>query len=73
MVIASDSESTYVGAEKQVQTQIKDPSQWLHGFRLVLLSGASVAAVFLIALDQTIVGTAMPKITDEFQGLADVS
>ncbi|KAB5546816.1 putative efflux pump antibiotic resistance protein [Coniochaeta sp. 2T2.1] len=73
MVIASDSESTYVGGEKPVQTQIEDPDQWPHGFKLVLLSGASIAAVFLIALDQTIVGTAIPKITDEFQGLADVS
>ncbi|KAK5460830.1 hypothetical protein LTS15_002893 [Exophiala xenobiotica] len=44
-----------------------------HGLKLVLLASASVCAVFLIALDQTIVGTAIPKITDEFHGLDDVS
>ncbi|KAF2151523.1 MFS general substrate transporter [Myriangium duriaei CBS 260.36] len=44
-----------------------------HGVKLVLLAGASIVAVFLIALDQTIVGTAIPKITDEFHSLGDVS
>ncbi|KXX75974.1 putative HC-toxin efflux carrier TOXA [Madurella mycetomatis] len=46
------------------------------GMRLVLLAGASIMGVFLISLDQarqTIVGTAVPKITDEFGGLSDVS
>ncbi|KAF2790137.1 MFS general substrate transporter [Melanomma pulvis-pyrius CBS 109.77] len=50
-----------------------DSDQYPHGLRLVLLTGASVVAVFLIALDQTIVGTAIPKITDDFHGLNDVS
>ncbi|KAI0883134.1 MFS gliotoxin efflux transporter glia [Annulohypoxylon maeteangense] len=43
------------------------------GLRLVLLAGASIMGVFLISLDQTIVGTAVPKITSEFGGLNDVS
>ncbi|GAM91548.1 hypothetical protein ANO11243_096000 [Dothideomycetidae sp. 11243] len=47
--------------------------QYPHGMKLILLAGASVVSVFLIALDQTIVGTAIPKITDEFHSLNDVS
>ncbi|RFU35724.1 hypothetical protein B7463_g572, partial [Scytalidium lignicola] len=47
--------------------------QYPHGLKLVLLAGASLVGVFLISLDQTIVGTAIPKITDEFHGLNDVS
>ncbi|KIW96646.1 uncharacterized protein Z519_02037 [Cladophialophora bantiana CBS 173.52] len=57
--------------EKSVQSISDD--QYPHGLKLVLVAGASVIAVFLIALDQTIVGTAIPKITDEFHGLRDVS
>ncbi|CAK7224358.1 hypothetical protein SEUCBS140593_005547 [Sporothrix eucalyptigena] len=44
-----------------------------HGLQLAVLVSAALVAVFLIALDQTIVGTAIPKITDEFHGLKDVS
>ncbi|CAM1504942.1 Fc.00g025330.m01.CDS01 [Cosmosporella sp. VM-42] len=47
--------------------------EYPHGMKLFLLAGSSMVAVFLIALDQTIVGTAIPKITDEFHGLNDVS
>ncbi|KAI0172762.1 MFS gliotoxin efflux transporter glia [Hypoxylon sp. FL1284] len=47
--------------------------QYPHGLRLFLLAGASIMGVFLISLDQTIVGTAIPKITSEFGGLSDVS
>ncbi|KIN08976.1 hypothetical protein OIDMADRAFT_37925 [Oidiodendron maius Zn] len=66
---AGDSDSA--GPEKPVQGMTDD--QYPHGLKLVLLAGASIVAVFLIALDQTIVGTAIPKITDEFHGLSDVS
>ena len=53
LAVASDAESTYVGPEKPVQVhQVDDPDQCPHGFKLFLLSGASIAAVFLIALDQ---------------------
>ncbi|KAJ5171275.1 Major facilitator superfamily domain general substrate transporter [Penicillium coprophilum] len=43
------------------------------GLTLWLLVGSVMMSVFLIALDQTIVGTAIPKITDEFHGLSEVS
>ncbi|KAL5116714.1 hypothetical protein ACEQ8H_005326 [Pleosporales sp. CAS-2024a] len=43
------------------------------GLKFTILASSALVAVFLIALDQTIVGTAIPKITDEFHGLNDVS
>jgi EmrB/QacA subfamily drug resistance transporter len=43
------------------------------GRRLVPVIVALVCTVFLVALDMTIVGTAIPKITDEFDGLNQVS
>jgi MFS family permease len=43
------------------------------GSRLVPIVLALVCSVFLVALDLTIVGTAIPKITDEFDGLNMVS
>ncbi|ORY56621.1 major facilitator superfamily domain-containing protein [Pseudomassariella vexata] len=45
------------------------------GFRLYMVVVALVLSIFLVSLDmlRTIVATAIPKITDEFHGLADVS
>uniref|UniRef100_A0A093V816 Putative HC-toxin efflux carrier TOXA n=1 Tax=Talaromyces marneffei PM1 TaxID=1077442 RepID=A0A093V816_TALMA len=54
-------------------TKPLDDDDYPRGLTLVVLAGVSIIAVFLIALDQTIVGTAIPKITDEFHGLNDVS
>jgi MFS family permease len=50
-----------------------DDTEYPHGIRLVLLIAAVMLTVFLTSLDQTIVGTAIPKITDEFHGLSQVS
>ena len=43
------------------------------GRRLIPVLLALVCAVFLVAIDMTIIGTAIPKITDEFDGLNMVS
>jgi MFS family permease len=43
------------------------------GKRLVPILLALVCSVFLVSLDMTIIGTAIPKITDEFHGLNMVS
>ncbi|KAF8544715.1 major facilitator superfamily domain-containing protein [Trichophaea hybrida] len=42
------------------------------GSALALITIALCLAVFLVALDQTIIATAIPKITDEFKALNDV-
>ncbi|KAL3417500.1 beta-ketoacyl synthase domain-containing protein [Phlyctema vagabunda] len=49
------------------------PDEYPQGLRLALLVGSVMMTTFVIALDQTIVGTAIPKITDEFHGLKSVS
>ncbi len=41
----------------------------VHGKRLGLIMGALMLAMFLAALDQTIVSTALPRITSELNGL----
>lgn len=43
------------------------------GVRLWLIMVAMLMSIFLIGLDMTIVATAIPSITDEFQGLSDVA
>ncbi|KAI0403075.1 major facilitator superfamily domain-containing protein [Xylaria palmicola] len=50
------------------------PSSTTHlsGFRLVLTLFALCIATFCVALDNTIISTAIPSITDEFHALADV-
>ena len=43
------------------------------GARLAAIIVALVLSIFLVSLDLTIVGTAIPRITDEFQGLDKVA
>ncbi|MCJ1377897.1 hypothetical protein MMC17_000993 [Xylographa soralifera] len=50
----------------------QDTSEYPTGFRLVAIIVALVASVFLIALDMTIIATAIPRITDEFHSLDQV-
>ncbi|CAG9948466.1 unnamed protein product, partial [Clonostachys rosea f. rosea IK726] len=72
---ASDTEvvaDSFSEKAEQATEQFSD-EQYPQGLKLIALAGASLSAVFLIALDQTIVGTAIPKITAEFNGLDDVS
>ncbi|KAJ7755196.1 major facilitator superfamily domain-containing protein [Mycena metata] len=42
------------------------------GLQLALITLALCLSVFLVALDNTIIATAIPKITDQFQSLDDV-
>ncbi len=42
------------------------------GVKLALITLALCLAVFLVALDNTIIATAIPKITDHFKSLGDV-
>ena len=49
------------------------PTEYPDGARLVAIIVALALCVFLVSLDLTIVATAIPKITDEFGGLEDVS
>ncbi|KAK3381230.1 putative efflux pump antibiotic resistance protein [Podospora didyma] len=50
-----------------------ESSEYPKGIALLSVVAAVIITVFLTSLDQTIVGTAIPKITDEFHGLEQVS
>ena len=47
-------------------------SDYPKAFKLAFIVVALVLSIFLVALDMTIVATAIPKITDEFHSLNDV-
>jgi hypothetical protein len=49
-----------------------DGPQYPTGFALVILIVALCLSMFLIALDQTILATAIPRITDQFNTVADI-
>ncbi|KAA8895635.1 major facilitator superfamily domain-containing protein [Sphaerosporella brunnea] len=50
----------------------EDETQYPGRLQLSLITLALCLAVFLVALDQTIIATAIPKITDQFRALEDV-
>ncbi|KAM3541279.1 hypothetical protein ARSEF1564_005778 [Beauveria bassiana] len=64
---------TELDSEKAV-AQPGEPSEdeYPSGTKLAFIVVALVLAIFLLALDMTIVATAIPKITEEFQGLDKV-
>ncbi|KAJ4390722.1 hypothetical protein N0V93_004320 [Gnomoniopsis smithogilvyi] len=43
-----------------------------HGIRLAIIVASLAASVFLCALDETIITTAIPRITDEFNSINDI-
>ncbi|EMC92011.1 hypothetical protein BAUCODRAFT_78811 [Baudoinia panamericana UAMH 10762] len=54
----------------------EDPTtsdEYLHGARLAALIVSLMLGMFLVVLDNTILGTAIPKITDEFHDLNKVA
>jgi len=42
------------------------------GLKLAVIIAALCLAVFLVALDQTIIATAVPRITDRFNSVGDI-
>ncbi|TEA19417.1 putative efflux pump gsfJ [Colletotrichum sidae] len=64
--LATDEEA---GSVQPPETKAEYPSGMVLGFVVVAL----VLSIFLVALDMTIVATAIPKITDEFKGLDQVA
>lgn len=57
-------------ADENQSTQ--NTSQPLNGWRLAITLVGLCSAVFCVALDNTIIATAIPYITDQFQNLNDV-
>ncbi|RYF44524.1 MAG: MFS transporter [Cytophagaceae bacterium] len=52
--------------------EVEDESKYLSGFKLAILSLGLCLTTFVIALDNTIIATALPRITSVFNSLEDV-
>lgn len=61
-----------VTTEATAVDDAEEDAQYPHGVKLWALLGALMLAVFLVALDQTIISTAIPKITDHFNSIKDI-
>lgn len=60
--------------EKAGESPDEDESpQYPRGWKLILIVLALCFAVFLVALDQTIISTAIPTITDQFHSVDDIA
>ncbi|QYT01836.1 MFS domain-containing protein [Trichoderma simmonsii] len=73
--LAPEQPEKLVGSSEVAAVSNNEPTadEYPHGLRLITLVLAINLAMFLASLDQTILGTAIPKITDEFHGLSQVS
>ncbi|KAF4637947.1 hypothetical protein G7Y89_g133 [Cudoniella acicularis] len=67
-------DETVADAKETNPADVEDESamEYPHGLKLVVILGALCLAVFLVALDQTIIATAIPKITDKFNSIKDI-
>jgi hypothetical protein len=74
--LATDVTENEKGNEVEIQvdgeSETEDHTNYPHGLKLVTLIIALSLAVFLVALDQTIIATAIPKITDRFHSINDI-
>ncbi|KAL2269654.1 hypothetical protein VTJ83DRAFT_1838 [Remersonia thermophila] len=74
---AGDREKKGSGTDPSVQeavaASVDDDGDYPKGWVFTFIIVALVLSVFLVSLDMTIVATAIPKITDEFQSLSDVA
>ncbi|KAF2107005.1 major facilitator superfamily domain-containing protein [Lophiotrema nucula] len=50
----------------------RKPPEYLYGLRLVLVMGAANIAIILITLNDSMIATAIPRITDEFNSVKDI-
>jgi EmrB/QacA subfamily drug resistance transporter len=56
-----------------VNEEGEDESRYLSGMKLFTVFLGFMCAILLVALDQTIVATALPKIVSEFNALSDIT
>ena len=59
-------------SKEEAEEEVEDESKYPGSGKLIMILVALMLVVFLTALDQTIIGTAIPKITDQFGALDDV-
>ncbi|KAI1370090.1 major facilitator superfamily domain-containing protein [Hypoxylon crocopeplum] len=59
-------------ANETVKLDTKDESKYVTGIKLGIIVASVALACFLMLVDTMVISTAIPRITDEFQSLADV-
>lgn len=57
--------------EQEIEEKTDDESEYPTGAKLAVITMALCFSVFLVALDNTIIATAIPRITDQFKALDD--
>ncbi|KAE9370450.1 MFS toxin efflux pump [Stipitochalara longipes BDJ] len=65
-------QTTTTEKEAQAKLDAEEDMQYPHGLKLAVILAALCLSVFLVALDQTIIATAIPKITDHFNSIKDI-
>ena len=60
------------GENDEPDEEVEDDSKYISGFKLAILTTGLCLVTFIIALDNTIIATAIPKITTVFNSLDDV-
>lgn len=70
----TDIKGETVATEKEAQAKLdaEEDMQYPQGLKLAVILAALCLSVFLVALDQTIISTAIPKITDHFNSIKDI-
>ncbi|CAG8918355.1 unnamed protein product [Penicillium salamii] len=58
--------------EEEDETKKEDDEEYPNAWKLVLITIALCLCVFCVALDNTIIATAIPRITDQFNSIEDV-
>lgn len=69
---ATKEEIVAMEKDAQAKRDEEEDMQYPHGPKLWIILSALCLAVFLVALDQTIIATAIPKITDHFNSIKDI-
>ncbi|CAI7642122.1 unnamed protein product [Penicillium manginii] len=61
-----------ISVDKDARSNINPQDQSITGVRLALIIVALMSAMFLVALDRTIIATAVPAISDKFHAIGDI-
>lgn len=59
-------------APASIPSSEKDTTEYPTGFKFYMILLSAMLTVFLVALDQTIVSTAIPEVTNQFRAFSDV-
>ncbi|KAL1964839.1 hypothetical protein VTN77DRAFT_6341 [Rasamsonia byssochlamydoides] len=71
-VPTTETKETTPSQSQQQDGEEEDENQYPASWRLALITIALCLSVFCVALDNTIIATAIPRITDQFKALDDV-